>query len=490
MQRSIEFATNRARRKPLATCCAALFALAAPDVFAAQSWIVSSCADDGSAGTLRNAVDNLAQSGDTVDLSGLNCSNITLTTGAIVVTQDSLTLQGPGVNRFPIVGNEINDTILNHQGAGTLFVNDLTLELGNGYHYQYSVFGGCIFSRGSVALSHSRIDRCTAYDTVTNQLVVLAAGGGLWVAKNLTMVNSTITGNLADTVPSVPAFIEGGGAYVGGALIAKYSTIENNTAAFANYGNYSGGGGLFVFGPVSISNSTIDYNFSRYEAGGLFIISSPSYSTAITNSTISNNSAPKDGGMYSGQSTSINNSTIAFNEKFAQTGNAAGVTFGALDGPIVVSLHSTLIANNTYFFGGAIHNSDLSITNTSATNTVTFSTDVSQGNYNLVRAPDPSLAGKLPADTLIGVCPFLGRLKDNGGPTWTHALYSGSPAIDAGINNTGLYYDQRGGPQPPPNPLPPPPLAYDRHSGTRTDIGAFEVQKTDIIFTAGFEGCP
>lgn len=63
-------------------------------------------------------------------------------------------------------------------------------------------------------------------------------------------------------------------------------------------------------------------------------------------------------------------------------------------------------------------------------------------------------------------------------------------AIDAGVNNLGLAYDQRGGPQPVPSTIPPPPLAYDRHSGSRTDIGAFEVQQTDTIFNTGFEGCP
>src|SRR2546422_7796258 len=35
---------------------------------------------------------------------------------------------------------------------------------------------------------------------------------------------------------------------------------------------------------------------------------------------------------------------------------------------------------------------------------------------------------------LTGVDPLLGSLQDNGGPTWTHALLSGSPAIESGSN--------------------------------------------------------
>jgi hypothetical protein len=62
--------------------------------------------------------------------------------------------------------------------------------------------------------------------------------------------------------------------------------------------------------------------------------------------------------------------------------------------------------------------------------------------------------------------PLLGPLQDNGGPTLTHALLIGSPAIDAvtfsDCSDTGenlLDTDQRG---------------HDRQTGTGCDIGAFE----------------
>src|SRR5262245_62592708 len=45
---------------------------------------------------------------------------------------------------------------------------------------------------------------------------------------------------------------------------------------------------------------------------------------------------------------------------------------------------------------------------------------------------------------LVGVDPRLGPLADNGGPTPTHALLPGSPALDAGSNPLGLSADQRG----------------------------------------------
>jgi hypothetical protein len=76
--------------------------------------------------------------------------------------------------------------------------------------------------------------------------------------------------------------------------------------------------------------------------------------------------------------------------------------------------------------------------------------------------------------------PLLGPLQYNGGPTKTHALLAGSPAIDQGDPNgcaadeqgvTKLTTDQRGLPRP---------------IGAACDIGAYEVQP-DPVFKNGFE---
>ena len=60
---------------------------------------------------------------------------------------------------------------------------------------------------------------------------------------------------------------------------------------------------------------------------------------------------------------------------------------------------------------------------------------------------------------------MLGPLQDNGGPTFTHALLPGSPAINAG--DPGFtpppFFDQRG-------------PGFDRVVNGRLDIGSFEVQ--------------
>lgn len=73
----------------------------------------------------------------------------------------------------------------------------------------------------------------------------------------------------------------------------------------------------------------------------------------------------------------------------------------------------------------------------------------------------------------INTDPMLGPLQDNGGPTFTHAPLTGSPAIDSGKNFTAETTDQRGSGFV---------RTFDDSSianangGDGTDIGAFEVQ--------------
>jgi hypothetical protein len=82
----------------------------------------------------------------------------------------------------------------------------------------------------------------------------------------------------------------------------------------------------------------------------------------------------------------------------------------------------------------------------------------SEGNlimYSVVPVPE----GTISAD------PHLLPLANNGGPTLTHALPAGSPAID-----TSTYYDQAG-------EYDQRGIGFRRRAGGGTDIGAFERQQ-------------
>src|SRR5207248_3246106 len=127
-----------------------------------------------------------------------------------------------------------------------------------------------------------------------------------------------------------------------------------------------------------------------------------------------------------------------------------------------------------YLRGGGIRNEGgtLTIGNTifktgvSGENILDYGTVTSLG-YNLSNdgtGPNNGTTDQINTD------PLLGPLQDNGGPTFTHALLVGSPAIDAGDPN----FD--------PNSFTPPLTTDQRGSGFarvangRIDIGAFEVQ--------------
>jgi len=89
------------------------------------------------------------------------------------------------------------------------------------------------------------------------------------------------------------------------------------------------------------------------------------------------------------------------------------------------------------------------------------------GTANLIMAGAARVA--VPPDT-ISADPRLGALADNGGPTQTHALLPGSPAIDHGNDITGDLADQR---------------LFKRVVGSSADIGSVEF--VDKIFASGFD---
>jgi len=80
---------------------------------------------------------------------------------------------------------------------------------------------------------------------------------------------------------------------------------------------------------------------------------------------------------------------------------------------------------------------------------------------------------------LSGVDPMLGPLQDNGGPTPTHALLPGSPAINA-IPVEDCTYDDDGDPGTPEVPLTTDQRGVRRPQGGRCDIGAYERQRCGL----------
>lgn len=428
---------------PIASALAAAFLLAAPDARALQT--VTTCADSGT-GSLRAAIAN-AGNGDTVTFNAgaMNCSTITLTTGALVVHQADLTLTGPDGDLLIIDAN-LAGRVIDHEGAGTLHIAKLAAI--RGFISASFAYGGCIYSKGSVAAANVTVYGCRAQTTE-----FFAAGGGIY-AHNLDLRDSTISHSVAAREPGgASGGGWGGGAYVIGTAAVRSSTFYSNLSDF--------GGGLMAT-MATIDGATFTDNSASF--GAAIAVGGQAGQLQLMNSTISANTAYVCAGIFSSSpnapsqhSITLSNSTVAFNKAVQATYGGHPYAAG-LCGAGTLSVQSSIIANNRTDYNTATpHAGDFS---------AAAGTSLS-GAGNLIMA---TLAGTTaPAGTLTAD-PKLQPLADNGGPTRTHALGPGSPAIASGNNAARLASDQRG-------------PGYARMTGRKTDIGAF--QSGDGIFACG-----
>ena len=211
-------------------------------------------------------------------------------------------------------------------------------------------------------------------------------------------------------------------------------------------------------------------------------IACPWYNIRLTiiNSLISSNYNPSGGGaimLGNGGIGAITNTTFS--------GNVAGGAGGAVytQDAASLSLDSCTITGNTAgeYGGGGIHNFAGSTSYDVRNCVVAGNTaDVGPDCYGPIASLDFNLIGNTNGCTITGTTthdiynqdPLLGPLADNGGPTWTHALLAGSPAIDHGSSN-GLTTDQRGKTR-------PCNFASTPDADDGSDIGAFEVQGRSV----------
>ena len=412
---------------------------------------VSSCADDGSTGTLRQVM-GISGDGDTINLSGLLCSPITLISGEIATTRNGLLLQGPTDRTLTITTptrySPPYNRLLHHTGIGNFHIDHLTLSNGKYASSTGDAVGGCVNSSGGVILSSSVVTGCTVSVTTTGISAYYAAGGAIYAKGFIQMSHSQITGNTALASNNSNTALGGGLASRGG-VYAYYSAVSGNSALGVTVGSSVGKGGAAVVGGiVRLTSSTIDSNHADV-AGALYQTGTPSDSVRIKNSTISGNRATGPiGGIAASSPLRIDNSTVAFNS--ANSNAAISVSAN-------VVAYSSIIAKNLISISGV---ADLNIIGTGST---------LSGSHNLIVSSNLSLPDTLTSD------PRLVPLGDHGGPTRTHALVPLSPAVDHGNNLLALAFDQRG-------------AGFSRAVGAAADIGAYERQTTDDeIFYDGVE---
>src|SRR5262245_23422569 len=214
---------------------------------------------------------------------------------------------------------------------------------------------------------------------------------------------------------------------------------------------------------LAVDKCTLSGNAAGFRGGGIYNDGSNGSATlTVTNSTFSGNWAAASGGRGIGggiynEAGTLTVSNCTFSENGAYSSVAGGIYNGG-----------TVTIGNTIFKTGGLGGGNI-VNNGAATS----------NGYNL---SDDNGDGVLTAiGDQINTDPMLGPLQDNGGPTFTHALSPGSPAIDAGKNFAVGTTDQRGS-------------SFARtfddasianaNGGDGTDIGAYEVQPATPSYAA------
>jgi CSLREA domain-containing protein len=235
-----------------------------------------------------------------------------------------------------------------------------------------------------------------------------SAGGGL-------RVEATASVNLSDCEVGAnsSAGLTGGGITSDGALTIERCLITGNSTGAGS----GAGGGIATRGggPLVIRNSTISGNSSAFAGGG--ILADGFGTTELYNVTVTDNTAGTHGGGLekSGGEFSLRNTIVA--------GNNA-----AQDAPDCDGAYESL-------------------------------------GHNLIGNTDSCVLAGDTSTNITGVNPMLAPSGDNGGPTRTHALLPGSPAIDAGDDANCPPVDQRAFGRP---------ADGDGDTQAHCDIGAFE----------------
>jgi hypothetical protein len=393
--------------------------------------IVVANTNDSGPGSLRDAL-GIANDGDTIDATGVS-GTILLTSGELQITHN-VTINGPGAGNLAVNGNAILRVFEN-------FASDATIS---GF-------------------------------TITNGFTTdVDGGGGILNHGGLTLSGTSILSNNAGSCGAFSISVGGGiNSLGGGQLTVTNSVISNNAAGY-------GGGISNLSGTMTVSNSTISGNSAGNNGGGIYNKGFRGRATlTVTNCIVSGNSTTFIGGGISngadegGASLTIANSTICGNS--ADNGGGIGNAASEGDTSDVTVSNSTLSGNWATDNGGGIYNGyaggsvTLELSNiilnagSSGENIFNIGGTVTSHGYNL--SSDDGGGYLTATGDQINTDPMLGPLQDNGGPTFTHALLPGSPAINAGNPSFTRppFFDQRGSP-------------FNRLANGRIDIGSFEVQ--------------
>ena len=374
--------------------------------------------------------------------SNTNTASV-LTDGGGVATTSAFTANNL-LGAYSIAGSSLGLTTVNFNLENVAWYVATT---GSDANTCTSVASPCLTIDGAIS-------KATAGDTI-----LVAGGTYTSVSGFVVNINKNIKlsggWNPAFTSRNTPTIIDGQNAHGGIAIGNTAPTVATIEYFRVSNGNSCSGGGVFNYGSLTLRNSTISNNnggdIGCAGGGGIW-----SYGTLIiNNTTLSGNFSRGGGGIHlSGGSADLNNVTLTNNLSTYQGGGGIYVESGTL------TIRNSIVASNMATVGAPDCNGTLT-----------------SSGYNLIGNNSGCILNPTTGD-LVGtaVSPInagLTPLQDNGGPTLTHALMAGSPAINAGnpaVPGSGgaacLATDQRG---------------TSRPVSTACDMGAFEGQVAAVF---------
>jgi LPXTG-site transpeptidase (sortase) family protein len=419
---------------------------------------------------------------DTITFAGNY--TITLTGSQLPAVTSEIIITGNGVANT-IIQAHANPNTATYRVFAVVVGGDLTLDgltvrhghcRGTTCEGVFDVGGG-VYNQGNLSLINAAFSGNNAnigggvYNegiaTVTNSSFIANIagldGGGIGNIGTLTVIKSNFSANSG---------INGAGIASARIVSAGIATVASST--FSNNNASDRGGGIANGGTLTVTNTTFKGN-SASQGGGIINLADSGLglnnaNATISNSTFSGNSATSGngGGIYTHASnagstanTTVINSTIIGNSADLGGGIAAE-TLNAGGEIAIITLRNSIIYGN---IGGTAPNCITTNTGASLTGDAN----------NLFHSTDgvcPIGASDVTSNLVVNS--IVSGLADNGGPTQTHALVSGSPAIDAGnattcANSPVSNKDQRG---------------VTRPQGAGCDIGAYETGPIIPIVTA------
>lgn len=338
---------------------------------------------------------------DAANAAGSNsdASTITFKPGLTGIITTKLQASGIGISS-PITINGPGARVLAISGAGVSRVFNIT--------------------SGPVTISDLTVSdgRAAGQNQTLQQDATNGLGGGIISFAGLTLTNCAFTDNTAI----------GGGGFIGapgangyggaifsasGSLTLNRCTFAGNTAeggsgASRQRGGDAFGGAMSVSSALTLINCTFNNNTAVGGRGG---DSNNSNAAGAGGNAVG-------GGFQSAGSLAATNCTIS--------GNASNGGHGGFNADFVFSPDGTGTGGGIDLSSGDLRNSIVAANTASTT------------------GPDTNGTISSTDHCLIGGNPLLGNLKNNGGPTDTMALLSGSAAVNAGNDAVAPRRDQRG----------------------------------------------